>query len=159
MLVTSMCDMKDATRRARPKYILGFLLALALLAWIGCSTPQQSARLTASAASPLEVKGADLYGSYCATCHGLDGKGSGPAAAALKVWPPDLTILAKRNGGRFPDGNVYQVIKWGGGIVSHGSREMPVWGNALKSSRISDESELNSRIKALTQYIGSIQTK
>ena len=39
---------------------------------------------------------------YCATCHGRDGKGNGPVAAALKVVPPDLTRLARDNGGAFP---------------------------------------------------------
>ena len=46
--------------------------------------------------------GPDLYRHYCATCHGRDGKGNGPAAAALKVPPPDLTVLARRQKGVFP---------------------------------------------------------
>ncbi len=49
---------------------------------------------TSPATPPLVIEsmyGPDLYRLYCATCHGRDGKGNGPAAAALKVPPPDLT--------------------------------------------------------------------
>jgi putative copper resistance protein D len=35
--------------------------------------------------------GAFLYRKHCAGCHGADGHGDGPAAAALAVQPPDLT--------------------------------------------------------------------
>ncbi len=48
------------------------------------------------------VRGPDLYHAHCAACHGSDGKGNGPAAAALKTKPADLTVLAKNNGGKFP---------------------------------------------------------
>jgi mono/diheme cytochrome c family protein len=47
------------------------------------------------------VAGRDLFEFYCATCHGRDGKGNGPAAGALRVPPPDLTTIASRNGGVF----------------------------------------------------------
>jgi mono/diheme cytochrome c family protein len=40
-----------------------------------------------------------MFRSYCAVCHGLDAKGSGPAAPALKMEPADLTTLAKENQG------------------------------------------------------------
>ena len=35
--------------------------------------------------------GARLYAENCALCHGVDGKGDGPAAASLTVRPADLT--------------------------------------------------------------------
>jgi putative copper export protein/mono/diheme cytochrome c family protein len=35
--------------------------------------------------------GARLYAENCALCHGVDGKGAGPAAASLTVRPADLT--------------------------------------------------------------------
>ena len=111
----------------------------------------------------IEIKrlpsGADLYTVYCASCHGEDGKGHGPAAPALKAKLPDLTTLAKRMGGKFPEGDVYQVIKWGGGIVGHGSKEMPVWGEAFKSSGDPNEKVVEERVRALTSYISSRQVK
>lgn len=35
------------------------------------------------------VDGANLYRAYCASCHGKNGKGDGPVAAALKATVPD----------------------------------------------------------------------
>jgi cytochrome c553 len=35
--------------------------------------------------------------SSCAACHGEDGKGNDILASVLKVTPPDLTALARRN--------------------------------------------------------------
>ena len=58
-------------------------------------------------ARPIDsVQGVDLYNAYCAVCHGKDGKGSGPAAVALKAPMPDLTVLAKKNGGKFSSADV-----------------------------------------------------
>ena len=54
------------------------------------------------------VKGPDLFRAHCAACHGLDGKGSGPVAPTLKIKPADLTVIAKNNGGKFPEARVTQ---------------------------------------------------
>jgi Cytochrome c len=43
-----------------------------------------------------------MYASYCASCHGLDGKGDGPTASALISRPTDLTALSRNNHGKFP---------------------------------------------------------
>ncbi len=40
--------------------------------------------------------GKEMFNNYCAVCHGRHGKGDGPAAAALKVPPTDLTTLAQK---------------------------------------------------------------
>lgn len=50
--------------------------------------------------TPAE-SGSAMFSEYCAVCHGKDAKGSGPAAPALRVAPPDLTTLAKKNNGEF----------------------------------------------------------
>ena len=59
------------------------------------------------------VSGAQMFKEYCAVCHGPSGKGDGPVATALKVPPPDLTTLAQRHDGRFPDDYVSNVLKNG----------------------------------------------
>ena len=64
----------------------------------------------------------------CARCHGTDAKGSGPQSAKLQVKPADLTVLAKRNHGRFDPGAVYQMIDGRIARLSHHSAEMPIWG-------------------------------
>ncbi len=35
-------------------------------------------------------RGAGLYAQHCASCHGADGRGQGPQAASLAMWPPNL---------------------------------------------------------------------
>jgi mono/diheme cytochrome c family protein len=139
------------------------LITLSLLFVISCSNPASPP--PAQAANPVQVKpvptpmtGEQLYTAYCASCHGVDGKGNGPAAPALKTKLPDLTLMAKKKNGRFPDGDVFQVIKWGGGIVGHGSKEMPVWGTAFRTLD-HDEAEVNLRINSLIHYLESIQQK
>lgn len=64
----------------------------------------------------------------CAGCHGADAKGSGPQNAKLHIKPVDLTLLAKRNHGRFDPGAVYQMIDGRNTRLSHHSAEMPIWG-------------------------------
>jgi len=142
----------------RPVIIRGIPIVVVLLVSIACSGPQKSAQPSPSTASH-PISGAETYAAYCASCHGAEGKGDGPAAPALRVRPPNLTVLAKRKGGRFPEGDIYQVIKWGGGITGHGSKEMPVWGTAFKTASNTDEAEVNARIQALTQYLESIQIR
>ena len=88
--------------------------------------PAQIKKTPAPYTSPSSGK--DMYVAYCASCHGKDGKGDGPAAAALKSVPTDLTQLAAKNGGKFPENHVSQTIKGDSGMPSHGSKDMPVWG-------------------------------
>jgi mono/diheme cytochrome c family protein len=64
----------------------------------------------------------------CAGCHGTDAKGSGPESANLHLKPVDLTLLAKRNHGRFDPGAVYQMIDGRNARLSYHSAEMPIWG-------------------------------
>jgi mono/diheme cytochrome c family protein len=66
-------------------------------------------------------------------CHGKEGRGDGPVAAAMKKAPANLTSLSIRNNGKFPELEVYHSILGDGIIAAHGSQEMPVWGDVLKS--------------------------
>ena len=49
----------------------------------------------------IAASGKETYTQYCASCHGADARGNGPAAIALKTPPPDLTTLSNRHGGKF----------------------------------------------------------
>jgi mono/diheme cytochrome c family protein len=103
--------------------------------------------------------GEQMYASYCASCHGVDARGNGPAAPALKIPPPNLTTLAARNGGKFPAIHVQQVIKGGGDMVSaHGSLDMPVWGPIFRAIDQNDSGP-KLRLANLTRYLESIQGK
>jgi hypothetical protein len=41
---------------------------------------------------------------------------------------PDLTLLARRHGGTFPEDEVRKIIDGRTTLPPHGSREMSVWG-------------------------------
>lgn len=110
------------------------------------------------------VKGPDLFYAHCASCHGADAKGNGPAAPALKTKAPDLTILAKNNGGHFPTDRVRKQISGDDVLASHGSREMPVFGPIFRL--IEPYESLNPidelpkvRMDNLVAYLQSIQRK
>jgi len=111
---------------------------------------------------PAESTPADsgkaMFGAYCASCHGLDGKGGGPAAAALKVQPVDLTQLARKNGGKYPSMEVISSIK-DGAANAHGSKDMPVWGPILLSVSPNGPAVVQQRMSNLTAYIESLQAK
>ncbi len=105
-----------------------------------------------------EIAGQEMFRSYCASCHGLDGKGKGPAASALKKQPPDLTLLTKKYGGKFPRSIVTSVLEGADFITDHGSRSMPMWGDAFRIEN-HDESMVKMKVRNLTVYIESIQQK
>lgn len=103
------------------------------------------------------TSGQEMFKTYCATCHGPGGKGDGPAATALKKPPADLTQLARKHDGKFPDAYVASKLRNVEQPV-HGSKEMPVWGPLL-SSVSRDTAETQLRINNIVAYIGSIQAK
>jgi mono/diheme cytochrome c family protein len=102
--------------------------------------------------SKNDLSGAESYRVYCASCHGVDGKGGGPAAPALKKAPADLTQISKRNHGDFPAFRVTHIIDGYEIEAVHGSREMPVWGDYFRDKLLLELREHN-----LTEYLRSIQ--
>jgi hypothetical protein len=78
-------------------------------------------------------------------------------AAVLKVAPPDLTTLSRRNNGNFPAGHVASVLKNGVDVPAHGTVEMPIWGSTfadIKTHRV-----VTMRVADLIRYLESLQTK
>ena len=69
-----------------------------MLSLTGARVDAQTIKLV-TARRIQSIERVDTYNSYCAICHGPQAKGNGPAATALKKVPPDLTTIAKRNGG------------------------------------------------------------
>lgn len=110
----------------------------------------------------LAELGAEAYPRYCASCHGLKAMGDGPTAPALIVKPADLTRIAARRGGKFPDGEIARFIDGRFTLSAHGSREMPVWGerfgDAIPESGIAEEVS-RGHIATLIEYLKSIQRK
>jgi mono/diheme cytochrome c family protein len=107
----------------------------------------------------IAASGKQTYMHYCASCHGADARGNGPAAFMLKTTPPDLTTLAKRHGGKFPYEYVSDVLRFGTRVLSHGSSDMPIWGPIFGSMDNYDEVAVRKRIKDLSDYLASLQQK
>jgi len=135
----------------------GFLAMVAF-----CTSAQQQSTVIKHEPAPVTSpsSGSEMYKSYCASCHGKDGKGDGPAAAALKAAPPDLTTLAKRNNGKYPAPRVASILRGQEQLVSHGDQEMPVWGPVFRRIDISSPSQIvDMRILNLNNYLESLQAK
>ena len=114
---------------------------------------------------PLDL-GKREFEANCASCHGMGGKGGGVLVPFLTRSPPDLTLLAKNNGGILPLNRLYDVVD-GREVAAHGNRDMPVWG---RDYRIKDaeyfmdtpynaEAHVRARILGLLEYINRIQVK
>jgi mono/diheme cytochrome c family protein len=105
------------------------------------------------------TNGKQMYTNYCAPCHGVDGRGHGPAATALRTPPVDLTGVAKANHGKFPDTHIVSVLQFGAEVPAHGSADMPVWGPILGKMNHVNSQDKDLRISNLSRYLESIQVK
>jgi len=137
----------------------GVSSGLVLLA--ACLTLAQTQKAPTSHAGtepPDAASGKQTYMTYCASCHGENLKGMGPAAGALKTTPADLTTLAKQHGGKFPYEYVSGVVRFGKPISAHGSPDMPIWGPIFNMTDF-DEIHIRQRIKNLCEFLASQQEK
>lgn len=157
-------------RRARKARILAAAAVAAFAIGIFASRPgDANAQASAPAATPspqsFVLSGKDEYVFHCASCHGLDGRGNGPAASVFKIKPADLTLLSRRNGGVFPKKRVFATIDGTTIVAAHGSREMPVWGEIFERqgsntyNRAATAREVRERIQRLVNYLESIQRR
>ena len=91
---------------------LVFALLAVLTVSIGVTGQEQPAttvkHVPLKSVSP--TSGKDMFANYCASCHGADGKGNGPAAAALKTLPANLTVLSQKNGGNYPAMRIASIL-------------------------------------------------
>lgn len=87
-----------------------------------------SLAMAAPAAAQDVGRGAELYGAYCAACHGSDATGGGPMAEILSIAPTDLTALSA--GGEFPLVDVVRTIDGRNVLLAHGG-PMPLFGAML----------------------------
>ena len=80
-------------------------------------------------------------------------------AMQLRRMPPDLTQFTRRNGGVFPSELVYRIVD-GREVMSHGDREMPVWGDAFRMvTGGGGAGVVKARIDAIVRYLAGIQER
>jgi len=146
--------------------VMKFISVVAILVMISAFAVAQ----TAPAQSATTIKhvpitntpsdsGQQMFVSYCAVCHGKDGKGNGPAASSLKTIPTDLTTLAQKNGGKYPASHVASVLRGQALTPAHGSQDMPIWGPLFSSISQGHEAQVQQRVTNLVTYIESQQAK
>jgi mono/diheme cytochrome c family protein len=130
--------------------ILGGIMALAT------ATPDS----TATAADLVMQSGPQLYRQFCASCHGVTGRGDGPVAPALGIEVPDLTRIAQRHSGSFDRAMVEAIIDGRRIVGAHGTRTMPVWGEDLSRSELGNpDAERTARlvITRIADYLWQLQ--
>jgi mono/diheme cytochrome c family protein len=136
---------------------IAVLVSAALLAMAQQTKP----KVATVPIQPTSVSsGPQMYTNYCASCHGANATGDGPAAPVLKFPPTDLTALSKNNGGVFPSAHIATVLQFGVETPAHGSADMPIWGDlllSLHSSNSNPDVLVHQRIANLTDYLKTIQ--
>jgi mono/diheme cytochrome c family protein len=135
------------------------LLIACFITMVCLTLAQNKTPIGKQALAPNLAAGKKTYMQYCASCHGLNARGDGPASQVLKTPPPDLTTLAQRHGGTFPYEYVFDVLRFGTRFTSHGSSDMPIWGPIFGSLDNYNEAAVRKRIKDLSDYLASLQQK
>jgi len=126
----------------------------------GTPAPGRPTAAQAKETAVYEVSGVYAFRTYCASCHGADGKGEGPLTESLRFHPPDLTILAKRNGGEYPSEKVQRIVDGRNPLKGHGGPEMPIWGDAFKNADTGyDEQRVREKIRSIVDYVRTLQAK
>ncbi|MDQ2064965.1 c-type cytochrome [Xinfangfangia sp. CPCC 101601] len=109
-----------------------------------------------------QPSGAEDFASYCASCHGVGGKGDGELASALEKRPADLTTLTQRNKGEFPRLRMMAKI-WGYTGTHDGGAVMPNFGPLLESRMVpydagdGIQSPTPERLVQLAEYVEGLQ--
>jgi mono/diheme cytochrome c family protein len=133
---------------SKPKLLIPlFIGGFAFIAW-----PQDRAT------SEKPMSGQELFQVFCAACHGPAGKGDGPVAGEMRTHVPDLTMLTRKSGGTYPITKVERAIDGDEILISHGTRDMPIYGDLFRAIR-RDVVFVKQRVALLTGYIESIQNK
>lgn len=145
----------SAMKNLRP-FVL-FLTGFACLAV--CAATQDTKPIKKTPVRPTTaISGKVLYGQYCAVCHGVDGKGAGPAASALKQRPTDLTQMTRQNKGEFPEEHFLKMMNGEVATAAHGAPDMPIWGADFLNTT-TNPNLAQDRVYSLMNYIEELQAK
>ncbi len=117
------------------------LIAISLILTLAACFPNNPVKMSMTA-NPLPqtpevtAAGKAVFERNCQMCHGLEGRGDGPAATALTTKPANLRLLNNK-----PEGLIAMRIIGGGSV-------MPAWKNILTEEEIW---QLSRYIKTISQ--------
>ena len=135
-------------------------IATASMVTAALFTAQQPAAAQASQPGIHAPMGAYLFKTYCASCHGTAALGDGPLADSMRRRPSNLTEIARRNKGAYPQELVFRIIDGRTPVRGHGGPDMPIWGDAfMRTSEAADEASVRARIRALVEFLETIQAR
>lgn len=100
-------------------------------------------------------EGAALFKTLCASCHGVDGRGDGPAAGAMQPPPSDLTKSTLNLA------ELMRVIDGRRTVRAHGDGSMPVWGREFKEAMAGSGRENRDslrQVQMLAEYVRSLES-
>ena len=135
------------------KLIRSTLVAAFAVAIVACGKNQSQATETTStstatattAAAAGSVDAHALFQARCAPCHGPNGKGDGPGAAALNPKPRNYTDTNWQNS--VTDEHIKQTILYGGAAVGK-SPNMPA------NPDLEGKPELDGLVKVVREFKG-----
>ena len=139
-------------RHAKKLAFVGAAMIAALLLAPSGATAQETMKQTTA--------GAEIFRTYCASCHGVSARGDGPLSSSMRRKPANLTEIAKRNAGAFPADMVFRTIDGRQPVRGHGGPDMPVWGDVFEKSReAGDQARVTAVIQSLVDFLESIQLR
>lgn len=142
-------------RTLHPMTLVALAAAALVAALAGAAARAADEKPAYSAAA-----GAVTYRTYCASCHGSDGRGEGYIAPTLRAKPTDLTKLAAKNDGVYPEESVRAAIDGRTDVRAHGSREMPIWGDIFlwpEEDSPERRAHVERKIGELVEHLRAIQ--
>lgn len=109
------------------------------------AAPSAAAPAGATATAPTDAKAEaqKLFATLCATCHGADGTGNGPAAASLDPKPRNYTDAAWQ--ASVTDDDLKKIILEGGQAVG-------------KSAMMPGQPQLKDRPEVVTELVAIIRS-
>jgi mono/diheme cytochrome c family protein len=133
--------------------IFGFAILGLIYILSSCIQEPPAGSLAAQA-----TKGKVHFMKYCSPCHGSEGKGV--QVDSLTKQPADLTLITSSyRTGKFPILEVAQMIDGRNMAKSHGTRQMPVWGEVFSEQEHLDESQIKGKLGEIIAYLMTIQGK
>ena len=145
------------------KHWLKVLSAFALLITSGLAAAEVVIKQRPLTWDDVEGKnGEQMYATLCASCHGVEGRGDGPAAQVLPQPVPDLTHMPRDHEGLINHGRIEKIIAGKDRKVRHDVVDMPKWERQFKYVRTgwNDRERYvfaRKKIHALANHVESLQ--